>query len=340
MNIKQFAAIINGELTGDPEQEIAGVAGVREAGEGDITFISSPGYVRYLAGKKVACVIVRDFLPDVPAPQIRSGNPLFAFAKAIEYFHPKAQHTPGISERAHISSGVSIGKDVSIYPFVYIAEKAVIGDYTTIMPGAFVGAGATIGRDCLVYPNVIVREGVRIGNRVTIHAGTVIGSDGFGYVFENNEHYKIPQAGGIVIGDDVEIGSNVSVDRATTGNTVIGKGTKIDNLTQIAHNVTIGEKCLIVAQVGIAGSSEIGDFVVFGGQSAVADHSSIESGTMLAAQSGIKGNIKKGIYAGSPAIPHATWLRAQALFARLPELNKRIRGLEEKINRLEKGETS
>lgn len=340
MNIKEFAELVNGEIIGDPHGDITGVSGVREAKEGDVTFISAPQYIRYLAGTRASCVIVKDPVPDLPIPQIKVPNPHFAFAKALEYFYPKSAPLAGISNSAFVAASAAIGSNVSIYPFAYIADHAAIGDGSVIMPGAFIGEHTKIGRECLIFPNVTIREGVSIGDRVIIHAGTVIGSDGFGYVFEKGEHYKIPQVGGVTIEDDVEIGSNVSVDRATIGNTIIRQGTKIDNLAQIAHNVTIGQKSLIVAQVGIAGSTQLGDFVVMGGQSAVADHSTIESGTMIAAQSGIKGHVAKGVYAGSPAIPHATWLRAQALFGRLPELHRKIRELEEKIMRLEKGEKS
>jgi UDP-3-O-[3-hydroxymyristoyl] glucosamine N-acyltransferase len=338
MKIKEFAEIVSGEIIGDPEKEITGVSGIRQAKAGDITFVSSGKYIKYLAGSKASCAIVKDVIPDLTMPQIRVANPHYAFARALECLYPKPIHAAGISSQAFVASSSSIGKDVSIYPLAYVSENAVIGEGSVLMPGTFVGNGTTIGRQCLLYPNVTVREGVTLGDRVILHSGTVIGSDGFGYVFEGGEHYKIPQVGGVIIEDDVEIGSNVSVDRATTGNTIIRKGTKIDNLVQIAHNVVIGQKSLIVAQVGIAGSTEIGDFVIMGGQSAAADHSTIESGTMLAAQSGIKGNVAKGVYAGSPAIPHAIWLRAQALFAKLPEMNKKIRDLEEKISRLEKGE--
>ncbi|NJD56997.1 MAG: UDP-3-O-(3-hydroxymyristoyl)glucosamine N-acyltransferase [Nitrospirae bacterium] len=338
MNVKEFAEIVSGELIGDPARIITGVAGVKEAGEGDITFISAPQYIRHLSETKAACVIVKDPVPGLPIPQIKVHNPHYAFAKALEFFYPKTVPVAGISDNAFVADKASIGDDVAIYPFAYISDHADIGKGTVIMPGVFIGDHAKIGKGCHIFPNVTIREGISIGDRVTIHAGTVIGSDGFGYVFEQGEHYKIPQVGGVIIEDDVEIGSNVSIDRATIGNTIIRKGTKIDNLAQIAHNVTIGQKSLIVAQVGIAGSTQLGDFVVMGGQSAVADHSTLESGTMIAAQAGIKGNIAKGVYGGSPAIPHATWLRAQALFGRLPEMNRKIRELENRISRMEKGE--
>jgi UDP-3-O-[3-hydroxymyristoyl] glucosamine N-acyltransferase len=179
-------------------------------------------------------------------------------------------------------------------------------------------------------------DSVKIGDNVVIHSGTVIGSDGFGYVFDNGRYHKIPQVGGVIIGDDVEIGSNVSIDRATLGNTVIGKGTKIDNLVQIAHNVTVGNNSVIVAQVGIAGSTEIGDFVTLAGQVGISDHTKIDSGTIIGAQSGMRGHVTKGTYIGSPALPQRDWLKSHALFAKLPALNKKIKELEEKIRELER----
>jgi len=199
-----------------------------------------------------------------------------------------------------------------------------------------VGENTTVGKDCMIYPNVVLRENVKVGNKVIIHSGSVIGSDGFGYVFEEGRYHKIPQVGGVIIGDDIEIGSNVSIDRATTGNTIIGKGTKIDNLVQIAHNVKIGENTIIVAQVGIAGSTEVGDFVTLAGQVGIADHVKIGSGTVIGAQSGIASDLTKGFYTGSPALPHREWLRAHALFAKLPELYKKIKELEKKIKELER----
>ena len=190
-------------------------------------------------------------MPDIKTTQLLTSNPYLAFAKAIECFYPGPSYQPGISEKAIISGRVKFGKGVSVYPFAYLSDDISIGDNTVILPGVFIGERTEIGKHCIIHPNVVIREGVTIGDRVIIHSGTVIGSDGYGYTFEKGEHYKIPQVGGVIIEDDVEIGSNVSIDRATLGNTVIGRGTKIDNLVQIAHNVKIGERSLIVAQVGI-----------------------------------------------------------------------------------------
>lgn len=339
MRVKEFAELVDGEIIGDPYVQITGVSGIKEAKEGDITFIASSKYHRHLAHSKASCIIVKEVISNISITQIKVRNPHYGFAKAIESFFPRTIHPSGVSREAFVAEEALIMDNVSIYAFAFVSKGAVIGNNSVIMPGGFIGENTKIGRDCLIYPNVTIREGITIGDRVIIHSGTVIGSDGYGYVFEKGEHYKIPQVGGVIIEDDVEIGSNVSIDRATIGNTMIKKGTKIDNLSQIAHNVTIGENVLVISQVGIAGSSVVGDFSVLGGQAGVADHINIEPGTMIAGGSGvIKGHLKKGVYSGYPAIPHAKWLKAQALFSRLPDMNKKIRELEEKILRLEQGE--
>jgi len=336
VKLTELASLLNGEIFGNHDTEITGVSGIHEAKEGDITFIASKKYLKDIGDSRASCIIVKEAVADLNKTQLRVSNPHLAFAKLLEHFYIKPIKPTGISRDAIVSDKAKIADDVSIFPFSYIADGASIGKNTIIHPYVHIGENTSVGEKCILYPNVTVREGIKIGDRVIIHSGSVIGSDGFGYVFEDGRYHKIPQIGGIIIEDDVEIGSNVSVDRATTGNTIIGKGTKIDNLTQVAHNVKIGSNSIIVSQVGIAGSSEIGDYVTLGGQVGVADHTKIESGTMIGAKSGVVGHVTKGVYSGTVAIPHRDWLKAQALFAKLPELNKRIRYLEEKINELER----
>ncbi|MBI5205113.1 MAG: UDP-3-O-(3-hydroxymyristoyl)glucosamine N-acyltransferase [Nitrospirae bacterium] len=336
MKLREIAKLIDGEVTGDPETEIKGVAGISDASEGDITFLISPKFIKECAESRASCVIVRDIVPDIKKPQVKASNPQYAFAKLLEHFYVKPFMPSGISDRAYVSDKARTGKDVTISPMVFVSDNASIGDKTIIYPGVFIGENSHIGDGCIIYPNVTIRENVKIGSRVIAHPGAVIGSDGFGYVFENGVHNKIPQVGGVIIGDDVEIGANVTIDRATTGNTVIGKGTKLDNLVHIAHNVKIGENTVITAQAGIAGSAEIGSFVMTGGQVGVADHARIDDGCMIGAQSGVMGHLKKGVYSGSPVIPHRDWLKAVAIFARLPELNKKIKELEYKIETIER----
>lgn len=334
MKLKEIAEIVSGEIKGDPEVEIKGVSGITDATEGDITFLSDRRYLKECLHSGASCVIVKDFIEDLEKPQIKVKNPYYAFALLLERFYPRQKEREGISPLAFVSEKAEIGSGVVIYPFVFVSEGVRIGDNTIVYPFAFVGRGVSIGSSCLIYPNVTLREGVKIGERVIIHAGAVIGSDGFGYVFEDGRHYKIPQVGGVIIGDDVEIGANVTIDRATTGNTVVGRGTKIDNLVQIGHNVIIGEDSIIVAQVGIGGSTTIGKNVTLGGQVGVSDHASIEDGTMIGAQSGVMGHVKRGIYSGYPIMPHREWLKASALFARLPEILKRIKEIEDKLERI------
>jgi UDP-3-O-[3-hydroxymyristoyl] glucosamine N-acyltransferase len=336
VKLTDIASLVDGEIFGDSDLDITGVAGIHEAGEGDITFFSGERHRKDLPGCRASCVIVREPLPDLVITQLKVVNPHLAYARLLEHFYVKPLKPLGVMRDVFISDKATIAEDVSIFPYSYIADGVSIGKGSAVYPFAFIGENTVVGEQCVISPHVTLREGVKIGNRVIIHAGSVIGSDGFGYVFHEGRHHKIPQVGGVVIGDDVEIGSNVSIDRATTGDTVIGSGTKIDNLVQIGHNVTIGNNSIIVAQVGIGGSTAISDYVTLGGQVGVADHTTIESGTMVGAQSGVMGNVVKGAYSGSPAIPHRDWLKAQAIIAKLPELYKKIRGLEEKVKELER----
>lgn len=338
MKLRELVSLIHGEITGDENIEITGVSGIREAKEGDITFLAAKKYLKDLSGSRASCVMVKEPLADIPIPQVTVPNPQLAFAKLLEHFYVKPRESAGISADAHVSRTAEIAEGVSVCPFCYISSGVSVGKGTVVYPHVFIGEDSAIGEDCILYPNVTVREKIRIGDRVIIHSGAVIGSDGFGYVFENGIHHKIPQVGGVIVGDDVEIGANVTIDRATTGNTLIGSGTKIDNLVQIAHNVKIGRNALIVSQVGIAGSSEIGDYVTLAGQVGVADHTIIESETIFGAQSGAMGKVAKGIYSGSPGIPHRDWLKAQAVFAKLPGLQKKVRELEAKMQELGKEE--
>jgi len=336
VKLKKIASLLNGEIFGDHDMEITGVSGIHEAQKGDITFLSARKYIKDLPTCEASCVIVQEPIPDIGIPQLKVSNPYFAFAKLLELFYIKPAKPTGISKDAILSDKARIAEDVSVFPFSYISDGVSIGKGTIVYPYVFIGDNATIGENCILYPHVTLREGVEIGNRVIIHSGSVVGSDGFGYVFEGGRHYKIPQVGSVLIEDDVEIGANTSIDRATTGKTIIGRGSKIDNLVQIGHNIRIGHNTIIVAQVGIGGSTEIGDFVTLAGQVGVADHTKIDSETMIGAQSGIMGHVTKGVYSGSPALPHREWLKAQVIFSKLPELQKKIRELEEKITELER----
>ena len=232
--------------------------------------------------------------------------------------------------------GVQLGKEVSIAETAVIRQNAIIGDGTCIESSVHIAEGVRIGRDCRIGPNVTILSNVTVGNNVIIHAGTVIGGEGFGYFWSGQHQQKVPQLGGVQIDDDVEIGCNTCIDRATFGSTIIGRGTKIDNLVQVAHNVTIGQSALLVSQSGVAGSASIGNGVVMGGQAAVADHVNVGDGAMIAGQSGVRGRVKPGaIVSGSPAIDHKTWLKASSAFPKLPQLVKQIRRLEKVVADLE-----
>jgi len=231
---------------------------------------------------------------------------------------------------------VRIGTDPSIWPFVTLGDRVMIGDRVTLYPGVFVGSDSTIGDDSVLYPNVVVREGCSLGARVIVHSGTVIGADGFGYVQHQGRHHKIPQLGGVVIEDDVELGANVTVDRATFGRTLVKQGTKVDNLVQIAHNVIVGEHCILVAQVGIAGSTTIGHHVMIGGQAGLADHLTIGDQVMIAAKAGVNRSIESNqMVGGIPAMPREKALRIQGGIFQLPAMKELVRNLERRVATLE-----
>ncbi len=334
MKLKDIADLIGGEIAGNEEIEITGVSGISNAKEGDITFLAGTKWLKGVKVSKAGAVLVKETIKELDKPQVVTANPQYAFAKLLSIFYEKPHSFTGISKEAFVSEYADINNNATVYPFAYVSGGAKIGSGTIIYPFVFVGENGSIGDNCVIYPSVTIREGVCIGSRVIIHSGSVIGSDGFGYVFAEGAHQKIPQIGGVIIEDDVEIGANVTIDRATTGNTIIGRGTKIDNLVQIGHNVRVGKNVILVAQVGIGGSSEIGDGVILGGQVGVSDHVSIESGTMIGAKGGAMGEMKKGIYSGILPMPHREWLKAMAVFAKLPELSKKIKEMEEKIKAL------
>jgi len=265
-------------------------------------------------------------------------NPQLAFVKAVEALSPQVKVEAGISPRAEVHASASIGTGVSIQSFCVVEDGAQVGEGTVLYPGVYIGRGAKIGNNCVLYQGVVIREGCRVGDRVIIHCNSVVGSDGFGYVRDRAAYAKVPQKGIVRIEDDVELGACVTVDRATLGETVIGRGTKIDNLVQIAHNVRIGEDTVIVAQAGIAGSTKIGSRVQLGGQVGVAGHITIGDEVGVGAQSGVTGSLpSQGVFSGMPAIPHGEWLRAQSVFPKMPELKKKIAELERRLNELEEG---
>lgn len=289
------------------------------------------------AHAQVAALLIHRHQPDLATPQIVVDNPMLAFARVAQRFFVQTPPPRGIADPVMQGVDVRIGSDPSIWPFVTLGDRVTIGNRVTLYPGVFVGSDSTIGDDCVLYPNVVVREGCRLGARVIIHSGTVIGADGFGYVQHQGRHHKIPQLGDVVIEDDVELGANVTIDRATFGHTLVKQGTKVDNLVQIAHNVTVGEHCILVAQVGIAGSTTIGRYVMIGGQAGLADHLTIGDQVMIAAKSGVNRSIEANqIVGGIPAMPREKALRIQGGIFQLPETRETVRKLEERVTALER----
>ncbi len=337
MRLKELAGRIGARPLTDEDPEISGVGGLDSLKEGYLTFISNPGLLPRLRESSAAAVIVKEPLQDIGIPQLVADVPLLAFARALEIFYVRPRRPEGVMPGAFVSDSATIGRDVTIHPMSHIARGVTIGDRTVVYPGVCIGEDSSIGEDCVIHPNVTIRERVRIGSRVIIQPGAVIGSDGFGYVFSGGRHCKIPQVGSVVVEDDVEIGASVTIDRATTGETLIGEGTKIDNLVQVGHNVKIGKHCIIVGQVGIGGSAEIGDHVTLAGQVGVSDHVKIESGAVIGAKSGVISRVGKGVYSGIPVMPHFRWLRSRAVFEKLPELHKKMGEIERKVESILKG---
>jgi UDP-3-O-[3-hydroxymyristoyl] glucosamine N-acyltransferase len=336
VKLNYVAEKLGAMLEGSGEIEITGVAGLNEATEGHITFMNEKKFTQ-LGQTRASAVIVPLNAPKLGVPLLRAKNPRLAFARAIELFTVKPYQPTGIHERAVIGQNVVIGKNPSIHPNVVIADEVKIGDRVTIYPGVWIGKGTTIGDDAVIYSNVNIRENLQIGNRVIIHAGATIGSDGFGYVTDGGVHHKIPQVGGVIIGDDVEIGANSTIDRATLGNTVIKRGTKIDNLVHVAHNVSIGEHCFLIAQVGISGSCTLGNYVVLAGQVGLADHICIGDRSVVSAQSGVIKDIEPGqVMGGYYAMPQREWLKVQTLIPKLPELKKKVSDIESQVQELRK----
>jgi len=339
--VKEIAKFISGELAGDGEVLINGISGVNEAKDGDIAFVlSAQSAAALIESTKASCVIVpKSLAGKFNKPLIKVENPSIAFSRIIGLLMPDRIPRPkGIHPTAVIAQGAKIAKTASIGPYVVIEEGASIGEGTIVYSFCYIGKNTSIGKDCIFYPNVTIREEITIGSGVIIHPSSVIGSDGFGYdVQKDGTQAKIPQLGTVVIEDDVELGSCVTVDRARFNKTVIGKGTKIDNLVQIAHNVIIGPNCVIAAQSGISGSTELGRNVVFGGQVGVVDHVKVGDFVVAGGKTGIfKSYPARTALFGYPSKPADKAKRQIAALALLPKLFVRVRALEEKIKNLEK----
>ena len=334
--LKELAELVGGEVAGNDKVVIKGVAPIESAVEGDITFITTSKYADLLKICAASAIITTPEIKVENRDLIISKNPQLAYAKILTLLNSRPYMPKGIDRRAYIGRRPRISDSVSIYPFAYIGDDVEIGERTVVHTGVSIGNGCIIGNDVTIYPNTTIMDRCILGNRVIIHAGVVIGADGFGFARDGKRHYKIPQTGIVQIDDDVEIGANTTVDRAAFGKTRIMRGTKIDNLVQVAHNVVIGEDGIIVALVALGGSSKLGNNVTLGGQVAVADHINIGNNVMIAGQSGVAADIPENqVMSGTPAIHHMEWLKASLTFSKLPEMRKAIKELEKKVAELE-----
>jgi len=332
MKLKDIAARLDCVLNGNGDLEINGVVGIEDARLGDLTFVSNPKYAAKAKTTMASAVIVSPEFPELPMATLRDSNPYLTFARAIELFYTPPKAAPGIDSSARIAATAKIGEGASIAPFVIIEDDVVIGAHCTIHSFVHISQGARIGQHFTAYAHCSVREYCRIGDNVILQDGVKIGSDGFGYAKKRDgSYYKIVQSGIVVLEDDVEVGANSTIDRATIGETRIRRGAKIDNLVQVGHASDVGENTLLCAQVGLAGSSKIGRNVVLAGQVGVAGHLTIGDGVVATAQTGIPSDVEtEAVVSGYPAIDNRTWLKSSAIFKRLPELLKRLEALEKK----------
>lgn len=341
ISIGALSELVGGRVLGDKACLVNDVGSIEEAKENEITFVTSLKHVSRVKESKAGAIIVPEDAGE--AEELTGRNiilvtdPYMAFARVMEKLRPLVRPEAGVSPKADIHPSALIGSHVAIMPFVVIEADVRISDNAVIYPGAYIGAGSHIGERTVIHANVSIREDISVGNDVIIHSNSAIGSDGFGYAKDGDKYIKIPQRGSVRIEDECEIGASVTIDRSTIGKTVIGRGTKIDNLVHIAHNVEIGENSIIVAQVGVSGSVKIGKRVQIGGQAGIVGHIELCDDAMVGAKAGVLGDVAEGTtVSGHPAIPHNLWLRVQGLTKRLPDMKKNLKELEERIAHLEK----
>jgi UDP-3-O-[3-hydroxymyristoyl] glucosamine N-acyltransferase len=337
-SLKEIASLIGAEVIGEPNVVITGTAGIKEAEQGDITFLSNLKYLSFVKQTKASAVIASQAIKGFPKPIIKTDNPSLAFAKVAALFNPPRENlNKGVHPSVILGKDVQLGQDIAIGPYVVIEDGVRIADRCRIYCGVYIGYESKIGSDCTIYSHVSIRERTSIGDRVIIHNGAVIGSDGFGYDTKNGVHHKIPQVGCVVIEDDVEIGANVTIDRARLDKTIIGQGTKIDNLVHIAHNVIIGKNCIIVAQVGISGSTTLGSNVTLAGQAGLAGHITVGDKAIVGAQAGVTKSVPANTFvSGYPAKPHKQATKINAYVQRLPQLNETVTKLKLRLDKIEK----
>ncbi|MDB4470676.1 UDP-3-O-(3-hydroxymyristoyl)glucosamine N-acyltransferase [Deltaproteobacteria bacterium] len=334
--LKQLAEVVGAELVGNPDVEISRVFPIEQSQAGDITFVANPKYLSKLQGCLASAVIVAPGI-DVPGANLLiTANPYLAFAKILTFLQSPAAVDQGVLPGAHVADSAELADSVTVHPGAVVGENVKIGPGSILHPGVVIYANVVIGSDCLLHAGTIVREGCCLGDRVILQPAAVIGADGFGFAPDGTSYYKIPQVGIVVLEDDVEIGACSCVDRAALGETRIRRGTKLDNLVQIGHNVEIGADTIIVSQVGVAGSSSIGNHCTFGGQSAVAGHVKIGDNVTLGARSGASGNVDSNqLLSGVPLQPHKDWLRMTMSLPKVPEMRKELQKMKKRIEELE-----
>ncbi len=328
MKLAQIASALNARLeNSSPNIEITGVAGIEEAGSGQLTFVANPKYAAAARTTKASAVIVAEDFPAIPAAMLRAKNPYLTFARALELFYQPPRYAPGVHPTAVIHASARIGENAHIGPYVVIDEDVQIGRNAVMLAHVVIYRGAKIGDNFFAHAHAVVREHCRLGHNVILQNGAVIGADGFGFAKDDSGHwYKIVQSGPAVIGDDVEVQANACVDRASIGETRIARGAKIDNLVQVGHGSRVGEDTLLCAQVGLAGSTDVGKKVILAGQVGVAGHCKIGDAAVATAQSGIPNDVAAGaVVSGYPAIDNKLWLRCSAVFNKLPEIAKAVR---------------
>lgn len=332
----RLADALGASLVGDAGRVVTGVAPLETAGPDQVSFLTDRKYLKQAEASRAAAVLVPRDVAELPAALLQVDHPQQALIRLLELFHPEPAVEPGVHPSAAVAEGARIHRAASVGALAVVEEGAVIGPRSRVGALSFVGARAVLGEDVRLHPRVVIQDGVRVGNRVIIHSGAVLGADGFGYAFDGRVHRKIPQVGGLRIEDDVEIGANSAIDRATLGETLVRRGTKIDNLVQVGHNCDVGEDVILVSQVGIAGSCRIGNRAVLAGQVGVADHVTIGAGAILTAKSGVPNDVPAGeVWSGIPSRPTGETKRIWAGESQLPELIKRVRALERRVRELE-----
>lgn len=335
--LRGLAEALGAALEGDPDVVVSGVAPLESAGPEHIAVLSDRRYLAAARASRAGALLVGEDAPPLTTPVLRARSPRLALIDLLKLFHPAPAPAAGVHPTALVAAGAAVDPSASVGAFVVVEAGARVRAGARLFPFVYVGPGAEIGEESTLYPRVVVLDRVRVGRRVIVHPGVVLGADGFGYAFDGRVHRKIPQVGGVVVEDDVEIGANTTIDRSTVGDTMIARGTKIDNLVQVAHNVRVGEDSVIAAQCGIAGSSRLGRRTVLGGQVGVADHVSIADEVVLAAQSGVIADIPEpGRYLGYPARPLMEARRVWALSLKLPQLARRLRELRRRVERVER----